>query len=75
LWRRDFITDEAYEAVKRDCEIFYQTDNFTQACLSARMKAFTGDMDEYNIYAPICLKNHDGSPKKTDETVNVLLNL
>ncbi|KAF3339451.1 hypothetical protein FCM35_KLT16922 [Carex littledalei] len=71
LWNRDFITEEAYEAVKKDCEIFYRTDNFTLACLSSRLKAFTGDLDNYNIYAPICLKAPDGSPTKSDETQGI----
>lgn len=69
LWRRDFVTDEAYEAVKKGCEIFYQTEDYTMECFYARKKAFIGYMDFYNIYAPLCLNYNASSHNKTDETV------
>ncbi|KAJ3704998.1 hypothetical protein LUZ61_008703 [Rhynchospora tenuis] len=68
LWHRDFITDEGFAEVKKNCEEFYSNENFTIPCLAARMKTFYGEVDNYNIYAPLCLKNKDGSPKKSDET-------
>jgi Serine carboxypeptidase len=69
FWRREFITDEGYAVIKKDCEIYYQTDNFTRACQAARSKSNLGEFDAYNIYAPICVTYPDGSLKKTDETV------
>ncbi|KAJ4745211.1 Carboxypeptidase [Rhynchospora pubera] len=67
-WRREFITDECYQAIKKDCEVYYQTDNFTTACEAARNRSNLGSFDAYNIYAPLCISSNGTVIKKTDET-------
>ncbi|XP_017701690.2 serine carboxypeptidase 1-like [Phoenix dactylifera] len=56
LWSHALISDEAYAEVLQACN-FISTEEDSTSCLTAanNARATSGNIDEYNIYAPICL--------------------
>ncbi|KAL3621175.1 hypothetical protein CASFOL_036087 [Castilleja foliolosa] len=63
LWTSALISDETYQAVKQHCN-FSSNATDTNVCENYQDKAFDeiGDIDIYNIYAPLCHSSSTAPP-------------
>ncbi|KAM5565635.1 serine carboxypeptidase 1-like [Rosa sericea] len=54
LWTHALNSDETYEGIHKYCD--FGSDNFSSKCTKYRIQASDelGDVDIYNIYAPLC---------------------
>ncbi|KAJ3676971.1 hypothetical protein LUZ60_002695 [Juncus effusus] len=67
-WHHAFISDEIYNPIRMYCT--FKSDNIsdeTPPCANALRQVDTANIDPYNVYAPICLENSDGSARHTDD--------
>jgi Serine carboxypeptidase len=50
MWSHALISNKVYDEIKKKCNFSASDSN----CAIATSKAITGNIDPYNIYAPIC---------------------
>lgn len=62
LWNHAIISDEAYAKVVKEC-IFNDNSSYTDACNEAQNETYNmaGNIDLYNVYAPICINDSNGT--------------
>ncbi|XP_020113586.1 uncharacterized protein LOC109727809 [Ananas comosus] len=68
LWNHAIISDEAYAKVVKEC-IFNDNSSYTDACNEAQNETYNmaGNIDQYNVYAPICISYSNGTSYSYNE--------
>lgn len=71
-WSHAINSDATHDAIAKYCDFANETSS--EMCDSATSKAWDemGDIDIYNIYAPICLTPHQRNASATSGSVRPL---
>lgn len=62
FWTHAVMSDEVYANVTKNCDFDNVDGTFADAACSGAAEAFhSGDIDGYNIYAPVCIDAPNGT--------------
>nr|XP_043630085.1 serine carboxypeptidase 1-like [Erigeron canadensis] len=70
MWSHAMISDATHDAILKYCN--FSSDSLSELCGNITEKAFDemGDIDLYNIYAPICLNPNQRNASATTSSIN-----